>query len=80
MPNELISHGQIHPTLLSEAGRLRQRGHTIEAIETLLLSWSHEHCAPPIDEKKVIQIARSMANYPAGKPFTTLIGGKPCVR
>lgn len=60
---QLIPHGQIHAALCSQAGRMRKDGHPVEGIEAALLLWAHENCEPPIDEKKVQQIARSMQNY-----------------
>ncbi len=66
--SELVPHGQIHSALVSEAGRLRKYGHEVAAIEVALISWAHAHCVPPIDEDKVKQIARSMANYKQEDP------------
>jgi hypothetical protein len=64
----LIPHGGIHAAAVSEAGRLRKFGYDTSTIETTLLSWVHKNCAPPIDDSKIIQIAKSMANYAADDP------------
>lgn len=70
----LIPHGQIHGALVSEAGRMRYDGHTVESIEAALILWAHANCVPPIDEAKVKQVAQSMGNYKQGDP--QLINGK----
>lgn len=64
----LIPHGSIHNHLVVQAGKLRQQGFPVEAIEVALVAWAHENCAAPIDEAKVIQVARSSANWEQGAP------------
>lgn len=66
-PAELVPHGQIHPWMLSQAGRLRSMGLSPALIEPALLELVHKYCAPPIDDEKVRQMARSIGNYPAGE-------------
>ena len=65
---ELIPHGQIHAAMTSEAGRLRKYGYEPQAIESALLDWVNTNCQPPIDEGKVRQVAKSMANYAVDDP------------
>lgn len=72
----LIPHGHIHPWMVSQAGGLRNKGLTPEEIEPILIRLVHENCEPPIDDNKVKQVARSMANYPAIVPQPVIVGGK----
>src|SRR5205085_6115799 len=50
-------------------------------IEVALLSWAKAHCAPPLDKSKIVQIARSMANYKQEDPrlsdWTKLVKQEP---
>lgn len=62
----LIIHGHIHPYMVSEAGKMRQAGKTVEEIEVELLERVHANCAPPIDDDAVRQTAQSMENYERG--------------
>src|SRR6266576_5134093 len=59
----LIPHGQIHPWMLKQAGKLRGMGLGQDAIETALLELVHANCEPPIDEDRVAQMAKSICNY-----------------
>ena len=73
----LISHGSIHNHLVVQAGKLRQQGYPVEAVEVALLAWAHENCAPPLDEAKIIQVARSSKIWPQGDPSPqVLLGGR----
>jgi hypothetical protein len=55
----LIPHGHIHGYLLTQAGKLRNMGLGRELIESSLLELVHKNCAPPIDDSKVVQMAKS---------------------
>lgn len=68
----LIPHGYIHGYLLTQAGKLRNQGLSIELIEQALLELVHANCAPPIDDEKVKAMARSVESYEPG-PNTDLI-------
>ena len=59
----LIPHGMIHPFLVSRAGKLRAVGLEPEDIEAQLLKMAYRECELPLDDNKVKQVARSMANY-----------------
>jgi AAA domain/RepB DNA-primase from phage plasmid len=59
----LIAHGMIHPFLVSRAGKLRAAGLEPEDIEAQLLKMAYRECELPLDDKKIKQVARSMANY-----------------
>src|SRR6266446_1295590 len=63
-----ISHGGIHPYLVTEAGRLRRMNVPIDVLETTLIALAHENCEAPIDESKVRQVARSAGDWKAGIP------------
>lgn len=69
----LIPHGYIHDQLVIQAGKLRREGYPVDAIEQALLSWTHENCAPPIDEDKVRQVARSSGNWEQGNPVERMV-------
>jgi len=70
----LIPHGKIHPWMVSIAGGLRSKGLTPEEIEPILLRQVHENCEPPIDDRKVKQVARSMTNYQGTVPQPVIFG------
>lgn len=76
-----VSHGAIHPYMVTAAGKLRSLGMSVDLLESVLLELVHENCEPPIDEDKVRQVARSMGNYEpqpnASLPMT--LGMKPDV-
>jgi len=71
--NGLVPHGAIHGWMLTQAGRLRSNGMTQEEIEPVLLRLVHENCAPPIDDSKVVQMAKSICNFPPTPPSTSLV-------
>lgn len=77
----LISQGSIHGFMLSNAGRLRNAGLNQDEIETALLRIVHEECEGPIDDVKVIAMAKSICNYPAGVPAGVVLtsGQAPAV-
>jgi len=63
-----IPEGQRNSTLASIAGAMRRRGLTAEEIEAALLV-VNRRCVPPLDEREVSRIARSVARYaPAEVP------------
>lgn len=64
--NGRVPHGAIHGWMLTQAGRLRNAGLTQDEIETTLLRLVHEQCEPPIDDAKVIAMAKSICNYAPG--------------
>lgn len=55
--------GQRNDTLTRLAGSMRRRGMSFEAIKAALLAENAERCAPPLPEKEVIAIARSVSGY-----------------
>lgn len=62
----LIPHGSIHGYMLHHAGKLRNQGLSVEAIEVALLDLVHKNCAPPIDDSRVRLMARSVGKYEPG--------------
>jgi hypothetical protein len=68
----LVPHGFIHNFLLREAGRLRALGLSAEAIYPALSEIAHKNCAPPLDEEKIRTMAKSIENFPAGRPTELL--------
>ena len=63
----LIRHGAMYDALISEAGRLWNRGYPTESIPDMLVEWAHENCEAPIDESKVRAYARG-SNWKQGEP------------
>lgn len=68
----LVPHGQIHNWMLREAGRLRGLGLGEEGIRVALRELVEKNCAPPIDWSKVDTMAKSICNFPEGRPTELL--------
>ena len=60
-----IKEGSRNQTLTSLAGTMRVRGMTAEAIHVALLAENRTRCNPPLSDREVEKIARSVARYPA---------------
>lgn len=73
----LVRHGFIHPWLVSECGKMRNAGMTVEEIEAVILRRAHEECEAPIDEDKVKQVAHSMEKYEPGQNTNLFLNQKP---
>jgi Bifunctional DNA primase/polymerase, N-terminal len=74
---ELIKQGFIHPWLVTECGKLRSAGATIEEMEPIILRRVHAECQGPIDEGKVRQVVRSFDKYDPGRNTDVFPGQKP---
>ena len=61
-----IPSGQRNSALASLAGSMRNRGMTPEAIEAALLAENYARCDPPLAEREVRQIAKSIGRYEPG--------------
>lgn len=59
-----IAEGGRNVALASLAGTMRHRGLAPVAIEAALLAHNQERCNPPLSEKEVQTIARSVGRYP----------------
>ena len=57
--------GRRNSGLTSEAGRFRRLGHSQMVIEAALKALNAERCQPPLDEREVETIARSVSRYEA---------------
>jgi putative DNA primase/helicase len=69
-----IKDGQRNDTLTSLAGTMRRRGMSYEAILAALLE-ENKRCDPPLDDREVETIARSVSGYdpaPVGENLTDL--------
>ena len=77
--NGNIPHGYIHDQLVIQCGKLAHMGMPTDGIEGALLSWAHANCAPPLDDNKIIQVARSTGKWERGNPMaeTVLVNGRP---
>jgi hypothetical protein len=69
----LVPHGSIHSFMLLTAGRMRHAGLTPDEIEPALLRKVHNECQGPIDDTKVIQMARSIGNYEEGNAAKEMV-------
>lgn len=58
-----IREGTRNTTLTSLAGSMRWRGMSQEAIEDALLTENRLRCKPPLSNREVLTIARSVARY-----------------
>jgi putative DNA primase/helicase len=58
-----ISQGERNATLTSLAGSMRRRGMGFEAIFAALREENAQKCNPPLDDREVESIARSIAGY-----------------
>ena len=73
--DEVIPEGQRDVVLASLAGSLRRRGLVAEEILPTLLAVNDLRCRPPLPERDVVRIARSIARRPAAHPLV-LSGGR----
>jgi len=69
---EVIPVGSRNTRLTSIAGSLRRQGMGFEEIRDTLLKINATRCDPPLPEREVIAIAKSVARYPAGPELPRL--------
>jgi len=65
--DDVINENLRNATLTSLAGSMRQRGMTVEEIETALLAVNARRCKPPLAVSEVRQIAKSVGRYKPGE-------------
>lgn len=65
---EPIQEGQRNSTLLSLAGSMRRPGMTENEMLAALLVVNRERCQPPLEDKQVAKVAKSVSRY---EPETT---------
>lgn len=70
-PTEGVSEGQRHDFLVSLAGTMRSRGMSEGAIYSAIWIENTQKCVPPLDEREVRSIARSVAQYPPSAKRST---------
>jgi hypothetical protein len=63
-PGAPVLHGERNATLASLAGSMRRRGMTGSAILAALVEENALRCTPPLPEREVRDIARSISRYP----------------
>lgn len=68
-PGERIGQGHRNTALASLAGSMRRRGMTESEIAAALLVANSERCDPPLDERDVRRIARSVSRYEPADPL-----------
>jgi len=66
--NMPIPEGQRNDTLTRDAGAMRRRGLSEQAIAAALLIENRERCQPPLPEDEVYQIAKSVSRYLPEEP------------
>lgn len=64
---QVIADGQRHDQLLSLAGAMRRHGASVTEIEAALVSANETRCSPPLPEKEVKYLSRSLDRYQQGK-------------
>lgn len=69
----IIPAGQRNQTLTSIAGAMRRKGLDADTIEAALKTHNRKYCHPPLPDKEISNIARSMGRYaPSGRSTRTL--------
>lgn len=58
-----IISGERNNALTKVAGSMRRKGHSEAGITAALLVYNQEHCNPPLSEREVMDIARSVTRY-----------------
>jgi putative DNA primase/helicase len=66
--NTPIPEGQRNDALTRDAGAMRRRGLSEQAIAAALLIENRERCQPPLEEIEVLQIAKSVCRYAPEEP------------
>ena len=61
----VLRQGERNCGLASLAGRLRRAGASQAELEAALLAFNARRCQPPLPDREVLAIARSIARYPA---------------
>jgi hypothetical protein len=67
----LLTEGTRNAGLASLAGKLRRAGLSQTELETALLAANQQRCRPPLPEREVLAIARSIGRYPPGPAETS---------
>jgi replicative DNA helicase len=67
-PETIIEEGRRDDTLAKYGGAMRRKGFDGDAIAAALLVMNRKHCRPPLSERDVQRIARSVARYEPGDP------------
>jgi hypothetical protein len=70
--DRLVHEGERDTTLASLAGALRRHGAKAIVIEAALLSFNREQCVPPMPDREVSRIARSISRYAPARRETAL--------
>jgi hypothetical protein len=75
-PDELLRKGCRNARLTSMAGSMRRAGFHEEAIAGALLAVNAVRCDPPLSEREVLRIAKSISRYePDAPPLSAAIYG-----
>jgi Bifunctional DNA primase/polymerase, N-terminal/Primase C terminal 1 (PriCT-1) len=76
-PGVKVKHGGIHNWLVTQAGKLRAQGLSIELLEAALHQLADEFCEAPINHAQVSQVARSFEKYEPGTPTDLVLSQQP---
>lgn len=79
--DEVFGEGGRNAALASKAGAMRRAGFSQDEILTALLKLNADRCSPPLAEREVQTISRSIARYaPASKPLLRGASGTRPIR
>lgn len=67
---EKIGEGERNDWMTSAAGAMRRKNFSLQAVEAALLIENRLRCNPPLDDREVQRIARSVDRYPAEAVLT----------
>jgi hypothetical protein len=67
VPADAIVHPNRHPTLLSMAGSMRNKGFSKPGIEAALRAENLARCSPPLEEKEISKLVAGAMKFPAGQ-------------
>jgi hypothetical protein len=74
---DFFPDGQRDVALTSMAGKLRRQGFSQEEIEAALLTANQKRCNPPLTDRQVKKIARSVSRYQPAQQIDTQIEDEP---
>lgn len=73
---DIVREGGRNDVMTSIAGAIRRRGLCREAIEAALIAENKKRCNPPLPDREIKIIARSIARYEADDPILAKVGVK----
>jgi hypothetical protein len=74
VPGNLIPLSQRNSTLARLAGAMRRVGMTESEIRAALTTVNTDRCQPPLDQREVVQVAKSIARYQPNEVSVAIAG------